>query len=291
MSPSPAQTPRAFLRWQELTTPELAELPEECVAVMVLGAIEQHGAHLPLSTDLDIGEGLLAAALETLPLGFPLVQLPSMAVGASDEHLSFPGTLSLSPELAIATLEAHGDAVARAGFHRLVWLNSHGGNKAVMDLAALKLRRRHGLLVVKAHYTRMPLPEGLEKATLPAEELRHGLHGGALETALMRHLAPEKVRLEHLAHSISRGEAMAEEGQLLGPEGEAAFAWLAEDLHRQGVVGNAHLGSAELGRRLAAHYARRIARILSETRAMRLERISGGPEGLSGGPEGLSGGP
>jgi creatinine amidohydrolase len=277
MSPTPADTPLPFPRWQDLTTPELAALPEESVAVMVLGAIEQHGAHLPLSTDLDIGEGLLAAALAELPGGFPLVQLPPLAVGASDEHLSFPGTLSLSPELAIATLEAHGDAVARAGLHRLVWLNSHGGNKAVMDLAALRLRRRHGLLVVKIHYTRMPLPEGVPEATLPAEELRHGLHGGALETALMRHLAPEKVRLAQLANPISRGQAMAAECQLLGPEGEAAFAWLAEDLHPEGVVGNAQLGTAELGERLVAHYAERIARILSETRAMRLERVSGGP--------------
>lgn len=277
MTDSHTESPPAFPRWQDLTSRELAALPKESVAVMVLGAIEQHGAHLPLSTDLDIGEGLLTAALEVLPAGFPLVQLPPMAVGASDEHLSFPGTLSLSPELAIATLEAHGDAVARAGFRRLVWLNSHGGNKAVMDLAALRLRRRHGLLVVKAHYTRMPLPEGLPEATLPAEELRHGLHGGALETALMRHLAPEKVRLDHLASPISRGQAMADEGQLLGPEGEAAFAWLAEDLHPKGVVGNAGLGTAELGKRLVTHYARRIARVLIETRAMRLERISGGP--------------
>ncbi|WP_404296496.1 creatininase family protein [Halomonas sp.] len=276
MTDSHTETPPDFPRWQDLTSRELAALPKESVAVMVLGAIEQHGAHLPLSTDLDIGEGLLTAALEVLPAGFPLVQLPPMAVGASDEHLSFPGTLSLSPELAIATLEAHGDAVARAGFRRLVWLNSHGGNKAVMDLAALRLRRRHGLLVVKAHYTRMPLPEGLPEATLPAEELRHGLHGGALETALMRHLAPEKVRLDHLASPISRGQAMADEGQLLGPEGEAAFAWLAEDLHPKGVVGNAGLGTAELGKLLVTHYARRIARVLIETRAMRLERISGG---------------
>ncbi|MDY7116876.1 creatininase family protein [Halomonas sp. SSL-5] len=266
-----------FPRWQALTTPELAALPEESVAVMALGAIEQHGAHLPLSTDLDIAEGLLAAALARLPAGFPLVQLPALAVGASDEHLAFPGTLSLPPELAIATLEAHGEAVARAGFQRLVWLNAHGGNKAVMDLAALRLRRRHGLLVVKVHYTRMPLPEGLPEAALPAEEIRHGLHGGALETALMRHLAPGKVRLEALSASISRGQAMAEEGQLLGPEGEAAFAWLAEDLHPGGVVGNAPLGTAALGERLVAHYAERIVRILQETRAMRLERVHGGP--------------
>ncbi|MCG6657526.1 creatininase family protein [Halomonas campisalis] len=267
----------AFPHWQDLTSREIAGLDGDSVAVMVLGAIEQHGPHLPLSTDLDIGEGLLAAALAHLPDGFPLVQLPPLAVGASEEHLSFPGTLSLSPALATALLEAHGDAVARAGLSRLVLLNSHGGNKAVMDSTALALRRRHGMLVVKLHYMRMAPPETLPGDGLPAEELRHGLHGGAVETALMRHLAPDKVRLEHLEARRSRGQAMAEEGQLLGPEGEAAFAWLAEDLHPEGVVGNAHLGTAALGERLVAHYAQRIARILHETRAMRLKRLSGGP--------------
>ncbi|MGM0982253.1 MAG: creatininase family protein [Pseudomonadota bacterium] len=255
--------PSACPRWQDLTSRELSSLPSETVAVMVVGAIEQHGAHLPLSTDLDIGEGLLEEALTHLPETLPLVILPPMAVGASDEHLSFPGTLSLSPELAIATLEAHGDAVARAGLKRLVLINSHGGNKAVMDLAALRLRRRHGMLVVKVHYTRMlPPPDD----SLPADELRHGLHGGALETAMMRHLAPHRVHLDQLDHPRSRGEAMAEEGLLLGPEGEAAFAWLAEDLHPAGVVGNAHLGTVELGKRLVTHCGKRIARILEETR-------------------------
>ncbi|HSP58104.1 MAG TPA: creatininase family protein [Halomonas sp.] len=275
---SHASTPLRFPRWQDLTSQELSTLPSDSVAVMVLGAIEQHGAHLPLSTDLEIGEGLLSAAQEKLPEGFPLVVLPPMAIGASDEHLSFPGTLSLSPELAIATLEAYGEAVARAGFQRLVWINSHGGNKAVMDLAALRLRRRHGLLVVKLHYMRMPLPANLSPDALPAEglpieELRHGLHGGAVETAMMRYLEPSQVRLDHLADVPSRGRAMATQGMRLGPEGEASFAWLAEDLHPLGVVGNAHLGTRELGEQLVAHYGVRIARLLVETAATSLDPV------------------
>lgn len=275
MSDAPSLEPTGWAHWLDLTSREMEFLQGNAVAVMVMGAIEQHGAHLPLSTDLDIGQGLLEEALTHLPERFPLVILPPMAVGASDEHLSFPGTLSLSPELAIATLEAHGDAVARAGLHRLVLINSHGGNQAVMDLAGLRLRRHHGMMVVKVDYTRMPPPGTLPAGGLPTEELRHGLHGGALETAMMRHLAPHKVRLDQMDHPRSRGEAMAEQGLLLAPEGEAAFAWLAEDLHPEGVVGNARLGTAELGGRLVAHYGKRIARILRETQAMDTGRIRG----------------
>lgn len=255
-------------RWQNLTRVELNEaLGADSVAVLPLAAIEQHGAHLPLSTDLDIGEGILAAAVAALPEDFPLFELPPMAVGASHEHAGFPGTLSLPPEVAIAVIEAYGDSLARAGVRRLVLFNSHGGNKAVADIAALKLRARWGMLVVKANYFRFTPPA----QALPVEEFRHGLHGGALETAMMLYLAPHKVRHEHLGHPPSRGEAMAGQGLTLGPEGEAAFAWLAEDIHPGGVVGDARLANAELGERLVSHYGTTLATVLSETRAMNID--------------------
>lgn len=260
-----APTERGIARWQDLSRDELGEtLGEDSVSLLPLAAIEQHGAHLPLSTDLDIGEGLLAAAYRQLPKDFPLLVLPPMAVGASQEHAGFPGTLSLPPEVAIAVIEAHGDSLARAGVRRLVLFNSHGGNKAVADIAALKLRQRWGMLVVKANYFRFAPPA----ETLPADELRHGLHGGALETAMMLYLAPHKVRREHLAHSPSRGEVLAARGWTLGPEGEAAFAWLAEDLHPDGVVGDARLADAALGERLVEHYAATLATVIEQTRAM-----------------------
>lgn len=255
-------------RWQDLTSVELGKtIDADSVAVLPLAAIEQHGAHLPLSTDLDIGEGLLAAAVAALPEDFPLLELPPLAVGASSEHAGFPGTLSLPPEVAIAVIESYGDSLARAGIRRLVLLNSHGGNKAVADIAALKLRERWGMLVVKANYFRFAAPA----QALPVDELRHGLHGGALETAMMLHLAPHKVRREHLGHPPSRGEAMARQGLTLGPEGEAAFAWLAEDLHPDGVVGNARLANTELGERLVNHYGATLATVISETRAMNID--------------------
>ncbi|WP_052384039.1 creatininase family protein [Litchfieldella xinjiangensis] len=262
-------------RWQDLTAPELArQVGPDSVAVMVLGAIEQHGEHLPLSTDLDIGEGLLDAALSYLEDDAPLWVLPPLAIGASPEHTSFAGTLSLPPEVAIATIEAIGDSLARAGVRRLVLLNGHGGNNAVMAIAALTLRRRWGMLVVKYHYVRSAPPS----EWLPADEMRHGLHGGALETALMLHLAPHKVHRDRLGHPASCGEAMAAQGMRLGPEGEAAFAWLAEDLHPDGVVGNASLATPALGERLVAHYASRLASVLDVPRHMTIDAFQARPD-------------
>jgi creatinine amidohydrolase len=245
--------------WQTLTAPQLAGFAQrDPVAVLVLGAIEQHGAHLPLATDLAIGEGLQAAMLAQLDPDLDVICLPPIAVGASDEHASFPGTLSLPAPLAIATLEAYGDSLARAGIRRLVLLNSHGGNKAVMDLAGLTLRRRHGMRVVKATYTRLPPLEG----AIAFEELRYGLHGGLLETAMMRYLAPALVKLNDYQ---ATPPASPQRDALVSAEGAAAFAWLAEDLSAQGVAGDATHASAELGERLVQHYARQLAAVVTET--------------------------
>ena len=245
--------------WHMLTAPQINDVAQrDPVAVLVLGAIEQHGTHLPLATDLTIGEGLQAAMLSALDPSLEVVCLPPMAVGASDEHASFPGTLSLPAPVAIATLEAYGDSLARAGIRRWVLINSHGGNKAVMDLAALTLRRRHGMRVVKATYTRLPPLEG----ALDADELRKGLHGGALETAMMLHLAPGLVQLDDYQ---APSPIAPHSDHLVGPEGAAAFAWLAEDLSAQGIAGDARQATADLGARLVTHYAGQLARVVAET--------------------------
>ncbi|MGQ7242288.1 creatininase family protein [Salinicola sp. V024] len=248
--------------WQDLTTTELAGLVDDStVAVLPLAAIEQHGGHLPLSTDLDIGLGLLEAATEQLEAGQTVIVLPPLALGSSLEHTAFAGTLSLMPETAIRVIESLGEAVHRAGIRRLVLFNSHGGNKAVIDLAALQLRAAHAMLVVKANYFRFAPPA----QALPAEELRHGLHGGALETSMMLYLAPHKVRAEHLADAVSAGQLQEQAGSTLGPEGDAGYAWMAQDLHPSGVTGNATLADVEIGRRLVSHFADRLARIIEET--------------------------
>ncbi|HQY71994.1 MAG TPA: creatininase family protein, partial [Pseudomonadales bacterium] len=118
-------------RWQDHTPRSLAALADAgAVAVLPLAAIEQHGEHLPLSTDLDIALGLVAEATGQLRPGVLACVLPPLAIGMSREHTHFRGTLSLSAQTALAALTEIGEGVARAGLRRLVILNSHGGNRA-----------------------------------------------------------------------------------------------------------------------------------------------------------------
>lgn len=267
-------SPAAVSYWQDLTPQQIARLAaEDTVVVLPLAAIEQHGEHLPLSTDLDIAHGLLHAALPRLRADVQVCVLPALAVSLSLEHADFAGTLSLNPETALAVVHQLGACVARAGLRRLVLFNTHGGNKAIVDLAALKLRAAHRMLVVRANYFRFAPPP----AALPAAELRHGLHGGALETAMMWHLAPHKVRREALANFSSLGERMAADGRRLGPEGEAGFAWMAQDLNPGGASGNAALADAALGARLVEHFADVLAGVIEDAQDFDLGQLRDAP--------------
>jgi len=259
--------------WESMTTVEAESLGQsDPVVILPLGAIEQHGPHLPLSTDLEIGAGILECALGLLPEDFPAWVLPPQAVGCSGEHERFSGTLSIDPQLLGGVIGALGAAVARCGAKRLVISNSHGGNVATVDTAALELRKQHGLLVVKSHYFLFPRPEDIE---LPDSEWRYGLHGGAIETALMLHLRPDLVRESLAEDAPSLGQRLERSLRHVSPAATgASFAWMAEDLNASGVTGNGGLATAAVGRRLVAGYGQMLAEVIRDTRDFPIEQLA-----------------
>ena len=264
-----SDTPIPF--WHAQTTTDTAELAQrDPVVVLPLAAIEQHGPHLPLSTDLDIGLGVLAEACRRLPTGVPVSVLPPQTSGSSREHTQFPGTLSLDPELVAETIRQHGAAVAATGIRRVVLFNSHGGNAGPLDLAALALREEYGLLVVKASYFAFSRPA---QVSLPDSEWRHGLHGGALETAMMLHLRPDLVRKGAIQTFRSLGHDLQASMRRLGPEDEASFAWLASDLNPAGVTGDATLATPAMGAQLVGHYGQVLAEVIRDTHTFPLDRL------------------
>ena len=247
--------------WQDLTTEEFAGLdPERTIALLPVGAVEQHGPHLPLATDTVIVEGIVARTLALLPENARVLALPTQAVGDSCEHGAFAGTLSLEPETLIRAWGELGAQVARAGLRKLVILNSHGGQPQIVDIVAQRLRLEQAMLVVKANSFRLGTPDGL----FDQEELHHGIHGGALETSLMLHLRPDLVRLDKAADFRSRSIDLAKDFERIGPRGPAAFAWATQDLHPSGACGDATAADAEKGRLLLDHMAGALVEILAE---------------------------
>ena len=260
--------------WEQLTSGEVAALVcEDPVAVLPLAAVEQHGPHLPLSTDVEIGLGILKAAFSRLLEGFPAWVLPVQSIGSSIEHESFPGTLSLSPEHLVETICQIGGAVHGAGIRRLVLSNSHGGNRAVMETAGIRLRRECGLLVVRVSHFDLSPPD---EAGIDPRELRHGLHGGALETSMMLWLRPDLVRPPASGRAASLGEELERAGSPIGPGGPAAFSWLAEDLNATGVTGDPGGADAGTGGILVDHYGAALAGVIEAARAFPLERLGEG---------------
>jgi creatinine amidohydrolase len=180
----------------------------------------------------------------------------------------------LSTGAALTQWMALGISVAQAGIQKLVMVTSHGGNSAAMTLVAQDLRAHHGLLAVTTSWSRFGVPEGL----FPADEIRHGIHGGAVETSIMLARYKEHVRLEAIADFRSRGIAMEKDYRWLSAHRPAPFAWQAQDLHESGAVGNAKLASAEKGGRLIEHGARAFIELLEDVDKFDPNTLAAGPK-------------
>ncbi len=260
----------AAIRWPEADKNAAANW----IAVLPLAATEQHGPHLPLETDTLIAQAYLHCVRETLPKNIPATFLPIEEVGISTEHIAFPGTQTLSTDTALKSWMALGDAVAKAGIRKLVIVTSHGGNSAAMALIAQDLRAKHEMLAVTTSWSRFGVPANL----FPEDEVRHAIHGGAIETSIMLSAYPQQVRKDKIANFASTARAMTQEFRWLSAGRPAPFAWAAQDLNPQGAVGDAALATAEKGKTLIEFGAKAFCELLEDVDRFDLRRLANPPE-------------
>ncbi len=259
------------MTWQEIAG--AGEMTARWIAVLPLAAVEQHGPHLPLGVDSFIAEAYVARVGKILPDELPVTFLPVQRIGVSVEHLAFPGTLTLSAETAIAVWTELGESLARCGLRKLVLVTSHGGNVAAMELVARDLRARLGMLVITVGWHRFGYPDG----TFSAEEKRHGIHGGDIETSLMLAAVPETVHVDKAPNATPATLAMAGEFKWLGAYRPAGFGWMTQDINATGAIGDATLASAAKGEAALAHGAEAFVELLSEVDRFDLKRLQAGP--------------
>ena len=260
--------------WWDLSTREFSTLPmQDIVAVLPIGAVEQHGPHLPVRVDAAINAGIVARAVELMPPDLPCLILPALPIGKSNEHLAYPGTLTLPYEVLGRVWFEVAKSAWRAGVRKIVFWNSHGGQPQLMEIVCRELRVELGLFAVGASWFRT-----IDSSDLyDADERQHGIHGGESETSVMLHLHPDLVRMEHAANFISASVARSATGGLLTPEGGVGYGWQAQDLHPAGVMGNAAAADADRGRKEVERAAQALLRLIAEIAAFRLDQLRSEP--------------
>lgn len=257
--------------WMDLTTEQFRGLdPERTIAVLPIAAVEQHGPHLPVSTDTEIALGMVRETLKVLPADQPVLFLPVQQVGKSNEHIRSPGTLTLSAETAIRAWTEIGESVHRAGLRKLVMVNSHGGNVDVISIVARELRVRLGMLAVACQWSRFGSPPGL----YTEQEAAVGIHAGDMETSMMLHFRPDLVDMSRARNFEPSTVEIARTFDLLRPTGFTAFGWIAQDLHPDGAAGDASRATAEKGRLTAEHRAQAFVRLIADVARFSLSRLA-----------------
>lgn len=242
----------AHLTWTEVR--DLSKDPG--VVLLPIGAVEQHGPHLPTITDNLIVNRVVDAALAQLAADVAAWVLPPLHYGKSTEHTNFPGTITLSADTLRAVVMDIGHSVARAGFRRLAFVNGHGGNTALLEVLARDLRAETGLLcfcIQPALFVKPPF------AISPQEE-RFGFHAGEIETSLLLDLAPELV---HMDQALCHFPDFPQSDGPLFYFGGASTAWLTQDWSASGVFGDATLGTAAKGTLLLDSAARIVAQVVT----------------------------
>ncbi|KUF42503.1 creatininase family protein [Comamonas kerstersii] len=271
-------------RWADVSARDFAlaqrsGLAAQTVAILPVGAVEQHGPHLPLKVDTALVEGVVDAALPLMAADVPVLVLPTQAIGLSLEHQDYAGTLSLSPATLLAVWTELGVCVARAGVKKLLIFNAHGGNVSSMDIVARQLRMQCGLLVYHSSWFNLPQPAGVNEA-FSAHEHRFGVHGGETETSMMLHLAPELVRMEHARNFASSSEVRARQFPILGNGKSAKLGWAMQDYNPQGAAGNAAAADAQRGQALVQGAAASLAQLCAEIHALPEGTVGGQPQPL-----------
>ncbi len=249
----------AFPRYRErylpaMTPVQIAALPDRAWAPVIVpvGAIEQHGPHLPVAVDSYLAQVWIEQLLPRLPAGASCYIAPPITVGKSNEHTGFPGTLTISKDTLRTQLLVIARQLHAWGFKQMALLNTHGGNLAVN---AYTLREINATIGIRAGTL-----QNRNSIQVSPQESTYGYHANEAETALMLAAAAPLVK----AGAVCDYCAQLGDTRELRPErAPATFAWVSQDLSNSGIMGDAPAGTAEKGERWIAQSAEGLAQVVA----------------------------
>jgi creatinine amidohydrolase len=242
----------------DLSGPDIGDvLTADSIVMVPLGAVEQHGPHLPLGTDLIVAEAVARATIEKHGDEHDAWMLPPLGFTKSNEHAWSPGTIWLSAQTLLSVLDDIGRCIATTPARRVLFLNGHGGNSALLQVANRELRVRHGLKTFLAH-PHMPADQGGSSAE---GELGMGIHGGTDETSVMLHLRPDLV---DMSKAVRRVPEKLAQNKHVRFGGSVPFGWLSNDFFPEGHIGDPTGATADLGAAMFATAVNTLGEVLGE---------------------------
>ena len=224
-----------------------AALGNDATVVGPIGAVEQHGPHLPLSVDFVVADEVAKAVVKKLGDDLNVWAMPCLPFSKSNEHAWSSGTIWLSNDTMHRVLDDIGRCVAQSGARRIVFLNGHGGNSTLLNTACREARLAHGLLTFLVHPFIPPAYSAPDPTAASSVELGMGIHGGLDETSVMLHLRPDLVDMSKAVRNVP--EWLADNTHVKFG-GSAQFGWLSNDFGPDGHIGDPTGATADLGAQL-----------------------------------------
>ncbi len=239
------------------------------IAVLPLGATEQHGPHLPFETDTIIADAIAKRVEAQMPIHINALFLDAEPVGYSPEHMDFTGSKTLDFDEAINRWIGIGENMHNRGIDKFLMLNAHGGNSPLMTIVAQELRVRFDMLAVATSWTRFIK----QSPVISTTEQAIGIHGGEIETSVMLVIAPDLVNMEKAESFSSLQEKLIKNHKHLRAYGPHALGWKMGDLHPHGVVGNATNATPETGEALLEMAGDGLVELLVDIDKMKLDEL------------------
>lgn len=227
-------------RWRELSTTDFATIArDKAVIVLPTGSMEQHGPHMPVGTDSLLNEAIQEGVMARLK-DVDCLFLPTLWCTKSNEHADYPGTVWLSMQTLVQVLKEIAASVARAGFRRLVFMNSHGGNTELLAPVIRDVRQETGLLTFILELPRFYIAP----PCTPGAQTVFDIHAGYAETSMLLACYPrlmEDRQWAGLGSDTTKGRVAESFAgfRYIRPDGRpVAVAWLTPDYTHDGVVGD-----------------------------------------------------
>lgn len=220
--------------WQELRRTEFDKaVREDAVVIIPVASTEQHGQHLPVNTDANCCFTIAMRAAEAVE-EFPVLVLPTIWTGYSPHHMPHPGTITLKYHTFVEVLTQVAASIHAHGFQKILFLNGHGGNSAVVAAMRTKLAAEEGISVVGYTYWELPsVPE--EWKRISQSDKGFVGHAAEIETSMQLYLQPELVDMGAAVWVPGvfgdPSTATREKGELLHKAAVSALVSLLRDYH------------------------------------------------------------